>query len=87
MNSNQEPYIGMPINLDNCDCDDFMEEIMGGDMNDAPCMNRCNFEEWPLAMAYVPMQPWETTYDPEKALQAGTIFPSLDLWFMGGGTR
>lgn len=40
-----------------------------------------------LAIATVPMQPWETPYDPEKGLIQGTIFPSLDLPFFvtGGG--
>lgn len=40
-----------------------------------------------LAMASVPMQPWETPYDAAKALKQGTIFPSLDLPFYvtGGG--
>lgn len=38
----------------------------------------------PLAMAYVPFQPWETPYEAEVALKRGTIFPSLDLPFMGG---
>lgn len=41
----------------------------------------------PLAIATVPMQPWETPYDSEKALKQGTIFPCLDLPFFvtGGG--
>lgn len=41
----------------------------------------------PLAIATIPMQPWETPYEPEKALKQGTIFPSLDLPFYitGGG--
>ncbi|MCQ4637650.1 spore coat associated protein CotJA [Anaerovorax odorimutans] len=42
------------------------------------------FEDWPVAMTYVPMQPWEETYEPAKALQVGTIFPSLNLQFLGG---
>ena len=36
-----------------------------------------------------PVQPWETLYDPEKALREGTVFPSLDQPFYaaekGGG--
>jgi len=36
---------------------------------------------FPLAMAMVPVQPWETLYGPEKALTRGTVFPSLDLPF------
>ena len=37
----------------------------------------------PLAMAYVPMQQAATpAYDPDEALQRGTLFPGLDLPFM-----
>lgn len=40
-----------------------------------------------LAIATVPMQPWEQPYEPAAALQHGTIFPCLDLPFYvtGGG--
>lgn len=39
----------------------------------------------PLAMVQVPMQAWEDVYEPKDALQAGTLFPSLDKpFFMGG---
>lgn len=41
----------------------------------------------PLAMAYVPFQRWKTTYSLDRALQAGTIFPELDLPFRGGMRR
>ena len=37
----------------------------------------------PLAMAYVPYQSWEETYAENTALAKGTIFPSLDLPFVG----
>lgn len=40
----------------------------------------CGF---PLAMAYVPWQPWRNVYDMEKALRRGTIFAELDLPFEG----
>ena len=38
-------------------------------------------------IAAIPMQPWETPYDGQRALKQGTIFPSLDLPFYltGGG--
>lgn len=37
----------------------------------------------PLAMAYVPMQMSAMpAYDPDEALQRGTLFPGLDLPFM-----
>lgn len=39
--------------------------------------------DMPPAMAYVPFQQWEEPYAPNKALAAGTMFPSLDLPFSG----
>ena len=50
-------------------------------------MEKCDFDTWTLAMAYVPMQPWEKPYELEKGLNSGTIFPGLDLPFLGGGCR
>ena len=38
----------------------------------------------PLAMAYVPWQRFRDTYEMCRALQAGTIFPELDLPFLIG---
>ena len=40
-----------------------------------------------LAMAYVPIQEFRDLYDPDYALQVGTLFKELDLPFYGiGGT-
>lgn len=39
--------------------------------------------EWVVGMAYVPWQTFGKTYDPRKALMAGTIFPELDKPFTG----
>lgn len=36
-----------------------------------------------LAMAYVPWQQWNQTYELKKALCVGTIFPELDKQFYG----
>lgn len=36
-----------------------------------------------LAMAYVPFQMLTEIYEPEEALNAGTLFPALDKPFMG----
>ncbi len=36
-----------------------------------------------LAMAYVPMQRWQEIYEPDVALERGTIFAQLDLPFLG----
>lgn len=46
-----------------------------------------------MAMATVPIQPWETPFAPDTALMKGTIFPCLNLPFFmtdewtGGVTR
>lgn len=41
----------------------------------------------PLAMAYVPYQSWNRTYELCNALKAGTIFPCLDKPFCGKGGK
>lgn len=41
--------------------------------------------ETPYAMAYVPFQQWQKPYDPEAALDRGTVFPCLDKPFIGEG--
>ncbi len=38
-----------------------------------------------IAMAYVPWQFMNETYEPDKALQYGTIFPELNKPFYGKG--
>lgn len=67
----QEPYVGMPVSKLNMNFNLY---------ENCDCVDRC-----PLAMAYVPMQRWYNTYEPAVALQRGTIFPELDLPFLGGG--
>lgn len=44
----------------------------------------CLEQQFPVAMAYVPWQQWQTTYAPEQGLMQGTIFPDLDLQFNYG---
>lgn len=39
-----------------------------------------------LAMVYPISQPWEETYRLDEALMNGTIFPSLNLPFLGAGS-
>ena len=41
--------------------------------------------EYVPGMAYVPWQYFTTVYEPDKALEAGTIFPELDKPFLAGG--
>lgn len=38
-----------------------------------------------LVMSYVRMQEWDQTYEAETGLSRGTIFPELDLPFVGEG--
>lgn len=67
----EEPYVGMP--LSNCDCYKHPHSVCD------------SVDVCPLAMAYVPWQRWCETYEPATALHRGTIFPELDLPFLGGG--
>lgn len=92
-----EPYIGMPIYLD--DCDDIMDNISGdnnmmnpgntmpGNTDSGSTSIAACVDNLPLAMAYVPMQSWEETYEPAEALMNGTVFPCLNLPFLGGAKR
>lgn len=43
-------------------------------------------DEYALAMAYVPWQFFDMVYEPDKALEVGTIFPELDKPFLGRGS-
>ena len=40
-------------------------------------------DKTPIGMCYVPFQQWETPFAENVALEKGTIFPSLDLPFLG----
>lgn len=42
-------------------------------------------EDMALAMAYVPWQKWNDTYDVHQGLECGTIFPVLNKPFYGKG--
>ena len=45
-----------------------------------------NKNRWEIiGICYVPMQKWEQIYDEDTAYSAGTIFPALNLPFLGGG--
>jgi len=99
----KEPYIGMPIyieddegdymdnNMANVDVHNAREKIvieeeeMGNNME-----NYCrdsNFENWPVAMAYVPWQKFTEVYEPGIGFEVGTIFPDLNLPFLGGARK
>lgn len=40
-----------------------------------------------LAIANVPWQYFTNSYDPERALKVGTLFPELDKPFLGRGVK
>lgn len=44
------------------------------------CENICTY---PISMAYVPVQTFQTTYDLNRSLEVGTIFPELHKPFCG----
>ena len=53
-------------------------------MHDHMRANRCeDFCAFPIAMAYVPVQSFQTTYDLNRSLEVGTIFPELHKPFCG----
>lgn len=96
MNHNNTPDMGMSIYMNDCNCRHLWDEMETNDARiasrsdrdkDDSCQPQCDFEGWKLAMAYVPMQPWEEPFDPAKGLGSGTIFPSLFLPFKGGGRK
>lgn len=99
MKCDKRPETGMPIYLNGCGCQLLWEQAQNiAKQQEVPhhtakndegcdCKPPCNFEGWPLAMAFVPMQPWETPFDFEEGLKEGTIFPGLRLPFGGGGCR
>ena len=43
----------------------------------------CGTSEGTLVMARVPVQPWCSVYDGATALSRGTLFPALDLPYLG----
>lgn len=48
-----------------------------------PCGIYHHADELPVAMAYVPMQQFKTTFELCKALSVGTVFPELCKPFVG----
>ncbi len=42
-----------------------------------------SMDNFPLAMAYVPMQHFKNVYELDEGLSYGTIFPELNKPFMG----
>lgn len=51
--------------------------------NYCPQHNNDELEGFALAIGYVPWQNLHTLYEPDKALQVGTIFPELNKPFEG----
>lgn len=50
-------------------------------------MNELSNQPLSLAMAYVPYQQFRDLYEPEEALNAGTLFRELDKPFYGSRRR
>lgn len=84
----REPYIGMPIYMGVRPSCSMPTRPMP--MPETPPPNDFDMRtlgSLPLAMAYVPMQQWNSTYSPSEALERGTLFPELDLPFEGYRTE
>ena len=50
----------------------------------APKRATWGLENYPLASVYSAIQHWRNLYEPEEALQRGTLFKELDLPFVCG---
>ncbi len=60
-----------------------MEDYVNINGNNRLPSNDIKLSELPLAMAYVPMQVWETPYDADVGMHRGTLFRQLDKPFIG----
>lgn len=66
-----------------CPCD---TQQSGNTPSVPDCARGCdNTQAMALAMAYVPWQHFNQVYEPEMALDQGTLFPELDKPFYGSG--
>lgn len=97
LRNEEEPYVGMPLS----GLERYMDHRMDHRMDRMDHMDHCDHRMdcdqhhhkkdplagLPLAMAYVPWQCWGETYKPAEGWDRGTIFPELDLPFLGGGVR
>ena len=54
----------------------------GKDCYKEDCMDKLG-SRFPIAMAYVPWQQWGELYEPDCALQQGTLFKELNKIFCG----
>lgn len=78
MNKNDYQSFEGLLGLDSMELSECCNDVTDNTMN-------CNIDNMPLAMAYVPMQRWGKVYSNDVALNRGTIFPELDLPFLGHG--
>ena len=62
-------------NQHDCDCNDMQ--------NASACRPEPTLCEFPLGMAYVPIQQWRRLYDICAAFRNGTLFQELNLDFLG----
>lgn len=56
-------------------------------LSSANDMRNDNMQNMALAMAYVPIQQWETPFEAEVGFTRGTLFPSLDKPYTGEAVR
>lgn len=61
--------------MNNCDCHSIDARMS--------CPPKASLQNKPVAMAYVPWQYFNQTYEPDQALMCGTIFPELNKPFLG----
>lgn len=79
--------------MDKCSCTSYhdYEKPNWGvcNRNERDMYTNMRMNNYPIGMTYVPWQKWRHIYEPDTALQKGTIFAELDKPFMGmrGGRK
>ena len=76
---NMQPRCPMPSNQAPS-CSPCTRPVQEPVVTPSACNQMCHY---PIAMAYVPIQTFQSTYDLNCALEVGTIFPELHKPFCG----
>ena len=76
------PSAATEVEVPQLEVDRTVEERAVEMLSEEPGEMECGYCITP-AMSYTPMQKWNSTYEPEIGFTRGTIFPELDLPFLG----
>lgn len=81
---NRQGYSQYRANRTNCDANNCSAPAPASEPSGCGCDTAtAPVDEMALAMGYIPMQRYNTTFEPCKALRVGTVFPELCKQFVG----